>query len=372
MNTGSIGRSMNRMITELRKPDQMKAIKRSCKKYIFRNKLNNYNMKIINKKSKCLIILIFIFAQQVFGQINLVPNPSFEQYDTCPYNGGQIQYALSWINPATYSTPDYFNACGIGGHNVPNTVFGQQIARTGTAYAGIVTYTNNPNWPPQNNAREYIEVLLNDTLEFGKKYCVSFFVNKADSVQYVSNDIGAYFSAVPDTISSPQGYYVFPYIPQISNPINNLLTNDTGWTEISGIYVATGGEKYMIIGNFNDFASTTATFVGGPSWAYYGFYYIDDVSVIECGTADNSEIITKNKLNVFPNPAKNELIIDMESPNKYSFNIFDLLGSKMESFSFDNSSNKIDLTNVSDGTYIFTITDHKENKIKTDKLIIIK
>ena len=162
------------------------------------------------------------------------------------------------------------------------------------------------------------------------------------------------------------------YIPQISNPINNLLTNDTGWTEISGIYVATGGEKYMIIGNFNDFASTTATFVGGPSWAYYGFYYIDDVSVIECGTADNSEIITKNKLNVFPNPAKNELIIDMESPNKYSFNIFDLLGSKMESFSFDNSSNKIDLTNVSDGSYIFTITDYEGNIIKTDKLIIIK
>ena len=44
----------------------------------------------------------------------------------------------------------------------------------------------------------------------------------------------------------------------------------------------------------------------------------------------------------------------------------------MESFSFDNSSNKIDLTNVSDGSYIFTITDYEGNIIKTDKLIIIK
>jgi hypothetical protein len=43
---------------------------------------------------------------------NLVPNGSFEQYDTCPtnVNGTSLQYANSWVNPNA-GTPDYYNAC---------------------------------------------------------------------------------------------------------------------------------------------------------------------------------------------------------------------------------------------------------------------
>jgi OmpA-OmpF porin, OOP family len=68
---------------------------------------------------------------------NLVPNPSFEQYDTCPDLLNQIQYAIGWNNFG--NTPDYYNACSQI-MNVPNTQGGYQLAYDGNAYCGVYTF----------------------------------------------------------------------------------------------------------------------------------------------------------------------------------------------------------------------------------------
>ena len=56
-----------------------------------------------------LFLLISIFSFEGYGQVNLVPNYSFESYTTCPTASGQISYAVPWIG--TNSSTDYFSSC---------------------------------------------------------------------------------------------------------------------------------------------------------------------------------------------------------------------------------------------------------------------
>lgn len=210
---------------------------------------------------------------------NLVPNPSFEQYSTCPNSAGQIDYSAPWFAPTT-GTPDYFNSC-INGDSlwgnilgVPYNAFGFQNARTGSAYSGL--FTQYPS-----NYREYIEVQLTTPLVSGIKYYISFFISLADSAQLASDDIGMYLS--PVTISTSNNFNL-SYVPQIYNPEGNFLSDKLNWMEISGEYIAVGGEKYIVIGNFKDDANTDIIGVAGGGVLMFQdwdkpYYYIDDICV---------------------------------------------------------------------------------------------
>ena len=66
--------------------------------------------------------------------------------------------------------------------------------------------------------------------------------------------------------------------PQVESPANVYLANSTGWTLVSGVVVASGGEDHIVIGSFRDDAST-ATTPGPGQWPGGSYYYIDDVSV---------------------------------------------------------------------------------------------
>jgi OOP family OmpA-OmpF porin len=85
---------------------------------------------------RILFYLIFFSPAFAVAQINLVPNPSFEIYNTCPNSGGQITYATGWFT-ATLGSPDYFNSCSAG-YGVPSNGFGYSNAQDGNAYAGEV------------------------------------------------------------------------------------------------------------------------------------------------------------------------------------------------------------------------------------------
>ena len=55
-------------------------------------------------KKAWIIFLLEMFRLSVFGQINLIKNPSFESFDTCPDNLSQIDRALYWYTARP--TPD--------------------------------------------------------------------------------------------------------------------------------------------------------------------------------------------------------------------------------------------------------------------------
>lgn len=217
------------------------------------------------------------------AQQNLVPNGSFEDTVKCPININYIENAVFWINP-TCLTPDLFHECNNNGNGyvgVPANYFGFQYARTGVAYAGIGTFYKNGS----ESSREYIQTHLLDTLTKGKRYCVSFYASLADSMDYATNKLGAYFS---DTIiSSPANEFnyclPFTFMPQVLNTYQSL-TNKTEWIEINGSFIANGGELYVTIGNFFSNANADTIYVGNGFFSPFkaAHYYIDDVSVYLC------------------------------------------------------------------------------------------
>jgi len=112
------------------------------------------------------IIFLLLFTCKLTGQVNLVPNPSFEFYDTCPTTPDKIKFAVPWFQPnypqGQYSSStDYFNSCSTSSFSVPANSDGYQFARTGQGYAGYGLFSAPTDYEP----REYVEVELDSALE---------------------------------------------------------------------------------------------------------------------------------------------------------------------------------------------------------------
>jgi len=173
---------------------------------------------------KTIGILIGIFLLHYCSAQNLVPNPSFESYSSCPIANGSIGLAIPWTDPSTGSS-DYYNTCSINIQStVPLNSNGYRPPRHGNAYAGVVTYVTTIS-----NAREYIEVELTSMLIKDSTYCIGFYVSLSQSSQYGSNGLSAFISNSPITCLG----CLFPFIPQV-NYLGSPIVDTLGWTLISG------------------------------------------------------------------------------------------------------------------------------------------
>lgn len=207
---------------------------------------------------------LFILSPYLsWSQINnLVPNSSFEDYLSCPNSNGNLEIATPWFSPITpLCTSEYFNSCAISILvDVPLNNIGFQYARTGDAYAGIGIYSTPGNY------REYIEVELMQPLTSNKEYCVEFFYSFSEYLPVFADSIGVYFSNIPTLSDS---VITLPVIPQVYLPV---IIDSIEWVSFYASFTATGGEKFMTIGNF-------APILTEEGLAYT---FIDDVSVYLC------------------------------------------------------------------------------------------
>ncbi|MEP7171629.1 MAG: T9SS type A sorting domain-containing protein [Bacteroidota bacterium] len=326
-------------------------------------------------KKKISSLILIILYLNVYPQ-NRVPNPSFEDTLHCPSVISLISYAPPWQSASSVGTPDYFNECYNFlwiGVDVPNNFIGYEYARTGKAYSGILTWSGGF----VVNAREYIEVQLIDSLMTGIKYRVSFFVSLPDSFWYACNSIGAYLS--PTLISDTTGH-VLPYSPQIFNTSSNPLTNKSGWTMISKVFTAVGGEKYITIGNFINDMNSDSIYVGGGGnnvAVLESYYYIDDVSVIpDSVTGMNGYQSMLNKVKVYPNPASDAITVEygqLPVGEKVYIELSNLEGEKIMSYEllWDENQKKISLAKYPTGMYLYKVISNGK-MISVNKLAVIR
>jgi|JRYD01.1.fsa_nt_gb hypothetical protein len=317
---------------------------------------------------KSFIFFSLLFLSQFVRGQNLVMNPSFE--DTIPCN--QVNYPPSfscypWFL-ATSGNVDYFsetNQCW--SYSAPESVFGFQYARTGVAYCGLLIYENIPQF---YNYREYLEGILYDTLQTGHTYCVSFYVVNGNFNRYYSASIGVYFST--DSVYDQSTIYNLSYVPQIINT-NGIIYDTLNWTQISGTYVAGGGEKFITIGNFYDDNNTILdSSIIGINQTYL---YIDDVSVVDCTVGINEIESYKNKISLLPNPAKDESVykIFLNRNETGSMIVYSKLGVKLlnKQLVEGNNTVSIPLTELGAGVYfIQTYVNGKNTDIR--KLVVVQ
>lgn len=251
-------------------------------------------MKKLFLISTTVLIVTFTHGQ------NLVPNYSFENYVSCPTATAQLNLATPWVMPASTGTAssDFYNGCNLSGTaGVPSNAAGYQNANTGEGYAGIYTYG-------AGSSREYLQVQLSSSLIAGTVYSVEMYVSPSENAGIATDAIGIYIST--GAISGIGSYNPLPYLPQISNPTNNIISDTTGWTLVSGYYTASGGENYITIGNFLDDASTNNLTFNSSGWAR-GYYWIDDVSISTATGINENQ--TSNSLTIFPNPFSTKTVL---------------------------------------------------------------
>ena len=308
---------------------------------------------------KKIIIYLCLFSAIKADSQNLVLNPSFEDTILCPTTIFPMQCKY-WYR-ATMGSPDYFSEqpnifCGTS--YVPQSGVGYQYARTGIAYVGLATLMQplNPNYL---NRREYIGGELSDTLKQGHEYCVSFYVSVAEELKYVTDGIGLYLS-----VDSAVDYTIninLSFIPQIENPSGNIIYDTLNWVQISGTYIANGGEKYLTIGNFKDNANTMIDSINNsvPQSQYESYLFIDDVSVIDCtvGISEVNDNLSIGKL--YPNPARTVVYYEdnLNDIEKGIIQLQDISGRNLKEYSLKSGANRvaIPVTDLAKGIYMVKI-----------------
>ena len=293
---------------------------------------------------------------------NLIPNPSFEIYDTCPTQPStnidrQIERCIGWTFPSDYGTSDYYNSCASTSNqwtkvNVPDAFVGYQNSYDGNGFCGFFAYAIDGNGL---YGTEYIQAKLIGSLVNGKSYKLTFNVSLSNYSEFSITKIGAFFSQNAISKNNPKP---FNFIPQVSSPIGFYLSDTLNWMKIEGEFIAQGNEEYITIGNFNDSLDVEVnnTGINFPTGENAAYYYIDGI-VLEENNSPISipNIITPNgdgindllKLNF---PYENVLIF-----NRWGQLLFESGDTFWNGESFQGKE-------VAEGTYYYIITT-KEKEI---------
>ncbi len=264
----------------------------------------------------------------------LICNPNLELYSgannqgPANFGGGNVcNWGVPNMSPPNPNFPpnagtaDYFNS------NFTNTWLdltgfpGSEPAHSGNGYGGIYCYASTmPLY------REFIQQQLQAPLVQFQSYTLRFWISLADASGFAVNDIGAYISTT-QPVQSPNPS-VLNFTPQITA---GTVTTINGWVQITGTYVATGGEQWITIGSFGNSQVATpvpipppfqlagpypAPLLTNPNLGAY--YFIDDIT-LEYSPAPSFTWSGTCRIN-FTN---NLDCIDPTAPNAYTWDFGD-------------------------------------------------
>jgi len=329
------------------------------------------------------IIYIFLFSlvccPWMKAQVNLVPNPGFEDTLMCDHSTNQFQgYVDKWygLNVQYF---EYYCGGDSGAVGLPVNEWGIQWQRNGgAAYAGLAPIYLD-SFAYTKNLRNYIYVPLTDTLQHGKQYFVSFYVSLSNYVIYACNDFGAKFTTTQPILDG-----TLMSSPQIKNdPVLNPLTDTLNWMEIKGRFIAAGGEKYLILGNFvSDSLSHIQYMHEAPNPTSYdwreSFYYIDDVFVglDTLGTMGITPLQTvQATVKLYPNPNNGTMQISYElgTHQEAVFEIYDVCGKLLRTYAMDPDRDLLAISEavLSQGIYFYKVRA-AEAVLSSGKFVILK
>lgn len=175
------------------------------------------------------LIFMLFFCQMLQGQ-NLVPNGSFEDQRGKNYSHRPWRF-VNTVDIFVNSAP---KPRGTDEWNLPEP-------KDGKVFAGLRIY---PKY------REFLQVKLKEKLTAGKKYYFEMWISWSDHSNCYAKSFGASIYHRRPAYTSDEYLYSSP--PQIEYSNKMGLRNDsTLWMRISGVYRASGGEKYLSIGNFS-------------------------------------------------------------------------------------------------------------------------
>ena len=176
---------------------------------------------------------------------NLVQNGDFESYKKKEKHIIRFKKLDYWYVPNN-STPDlYSNYNKSKDLRIGMNWAGNQIPYSGESFIGLIAIQFNNTY----EYREYITNELKHELIKDSTYCFSMYISLSSICGYAINNIGVHLSKEKTRFDFQGGITPY-YTPSI--PIIRLeAITETSWVKICINYKATGGEKYLTIGNFD-------------------------------------------------------------------------------------------------------------------------
>lgn len=290
-------------------------------------------MDVFRATQAALICVLFgvllLIPRLCQGQINLVPNPSFEEADTCSVQLGYLTNGvpLHWFSFS--NTPDYFRSCVPEGsiNWVPQSGIVYQQPFDGGSYSGLLTYDFG------NNNREMIGAELINPLEGGTTYYASMWVNAGTGGNAVgnfaisTNNIGMLFTMEPYywvTDMQPYGLRNYAQVYHLE-----VVRDTADWTLVSGSFVADSAYRYIAIGNhFTDANTLRDTIaVGQYNMAYMPVDAICvSVEPTGCPLATSVPQPSSSMPGLYPNPASESLQVTGLAAGYADVSVVDPLG----------------------------------------------
>ncbi len=297
------------------------------------------------------------------GAQNLVPNGCFDYSDTCstqsiePYDEIDPWFRL-------LGSADYLHPCFHQEYSVPQSTGGGGQPSCGQGYIGISCYVT------AFLGREFITVELTEPLSTNVNYKVRFRISRMDSCWYATKNVGVYLS---NDVPAANLTNLLNLEPQVKYEDNTFITDIHGWTRIEGALTATGGERYLTIGNFDDDENTDTLFVPGggayrpnqPDFWKTAYYYVDGVSLVPdsiyLGAGDLEE--QEPTFNLYPNPNTGEfnILLSLEEDEEAMVSFWSINGQLVFSLPLTSGNNSLRL-DVANGLYLYMVTVNGERK----------
>ena len=226
----------------------------------------------------------------------------------------------------------------------------------GKGYAQVSLYKTNNYW----RSRASISQKLSTSLQNGEVYVLEFYTRPFIWSSNFSKNIGAYLTA--DSID----YYDYnnDLIPIVE--ANQVVDDTSSWTHVKGIFMATGNEQFITIGNFRHDTSTVVVpsgFQSNPNYLYYGYtwtkYFVDGVALYKA-TDTIYKVTLPKDTTLCPNETLN-LVAQLDSGFK--------LQDTVTTYLWSNGSTDSTLLVTTPGTY-WVQTNINHRFVQSDTIVV--
>ncbi|UZR93369.1 hypothetical protein [Chondrinema litorale] len=240
-----------------------------------------------------LLFLVLVNSQLLMAQntrtsesVNLVLNSGFEEIEKETNGQAYMENVKYWYNAnkkqntPLYGTPDHMYAAQRNNGTRRNDAYFEPYE--GLSTAGVITYMQRVR-----DYREYISVRLNQELQIGSTYEVSFYLTNGSHTAFGNIGTNGFGALLTETPVEQKVYEPINEKPQF---MLEEIFYDTDWQKITFKIKADKAYRYLTLGNFiRDYQIK-------KRYYYYdvdpqSYFYIDDVSVVE-----------KNQEEVFEEP----------------------------------------------------------------------
>jgi hypothetical protein len=337
-----------------------------------------------------IALFLLLSISSLNAQINLIPNPSFEENDSCPtMHSGIDPFCSDWFTPIGamqvipppysnygWGTSDYFHVCSTDPKfGVPYNRHGYQMPVHGDAYAGFMLLTSSAENGQSVFFREYVEVELKQKLT--RNYLYNFELYFSITGLWYDLDPNLYQSITIEALLTDTMVYRYVdsttanYVEDIEATaiLSHYLPvqlDTVSWHKMSYNFRASGNEKFLTIGNFDD--------VSGLSHSKSIYVYVDAISLTYVGE-DTTPIPEPLELIIYPNPTNDFITIKQENGNLkgISIEIYDMTGRLVSNLKIISDVDEVRIPVFQFATGMYYCILRKENKqIEERKITIIK